>query len=69
MTQPAAADWDEPAPLVLSTHGYQPRPGGDVTRLDPRDESTLVTSLHGGGVRIAEYVGPEREEGPAEAAT
>jgi len=74
-TQPAVTRWEEPVPLVLSTHGYQPdtdqpRPDGNVIWLDPRHEAALLASLHdAGAVRLAERVGPEREEASPEIVT
>ena len=68
VTQPAIAEWNGPIPLVLSAHDYQPdgprpRPGGDIIWLDPRDEATFLASMEAAGlVRLAEHVGPGREE-------
>ena len=50
-TQPAINHWNAPIPLVLSAHEYQPhgphtKPHGNIIWLNPRDEQTLLTTLH-----------------------
>lgn len=64
VTQPAIDHWDSDVPLVLSAHDYQPdgdlpRPTGDIIWLDPRDESTYLSTLEAAGlIRLAEAIDP-----------
>ena len=73
VTQPSIDHWDSEIPLVLSAHDYQPdgdmpRPTGEIIWLDPRDESTYLSTLEAAGVvRIAEAIDPT--EVPTDPAT
>ena len=59
-TQPAINHWNASVPLVLSAHEYQPygplaKPDGKILWIDPRDEQTLLTTLHETGwIHLAE---------------